>query len=136
MKNAFNDSLGININQYICCVNMILVTGALGQIGTELVLALQEKYGKDKMSIGIEPLGEMVLIELEQAAEKTASGLMLPEAAREKMNVGTVVAAGPESENVKAGDKIVYKKYARTELSWGDTDYLLIKSEDLQAKVK
>ena len=54
------------------------------------------------MSIGIEPLGEMVLIELEQAAEKTASGLMLPEAAREKMNVGTVVAAGPESENVKA----------------------------------
>lgn len=92
--------------------------------------------GENKMSIGIEPLGEMVLIELEQAAEKTASGLMLPEAAREKMNVGTVVAAGPESENVKAGDKIVYKKYAGTELSWGDTDYLLIKSEDLQAKVK
>ena len=49
MKNAFNDSLGINIKQYICCVNMILVTGALGQIGTELVLALQEKYGKDKI---------------------------------------------------------------------------------------
>ena len=92
--------------------------------------------GEIKMSIGIEPLGEMVLIELEQAAEKTASGLMLPEAAREKMNVGTVVAAGPESENVKAGDKIVYKKYAGTELSWGNTDYLLIKSEDLQAKVK
>ena len=92
--------------------------------------------GENKMSIGIEPLGEMVLIELEQAAEKTASGLMLPEAAREKMNVGTVVAAGPESENVKAGDKIVYKKYAGTELSWGDVDYLLIKSEDLQAKVK
>jgi chaperonin GroES len=92
--------------------------------------------GENKMSIGIEPLGEMVLIELEQAAEKTASGLMLPEAAREKMNVGTVVAAGPESENVKAGDKIVYKKYAGTELSWGNTDYLLIKSEDLQAKVK
>ncbi len=82
------------------------------------------------MSIGIEPLGEMVLIELEQAAEKT------PEAAREKMNVGTVVAAGPESENVKAGDKVVYKKYAGTELTWGDTDYLLVKSEDLQAKVK
>ena len=49
MKNAFNDSLGINIKQYICRVIMILVTGALGQIGTELVLALQEKYGKDKI---------------------------------------------------------------------------------------
>ena len=87
------------------------------------------------MSIGIEPLGEMVLIELEQAAEKTASGLMLPEAAREKMNVGTVVAAGPESENVKTGYKVVYKKYAGTELTWGDKEYLLVKSEDLQAKV-
>ncbi len=49
MKNAFNDSLGINIKQYICRISMILVTGALGQIGTELVLALQEKYGKDKI---------------------------------------------------------------------------------------
>ena len=49
MKNAFNDSLGINIKQYICYVIMILVTGALGQIGTELVLALQEKYGKEKI---------------------------------------------------------------------------------------
>ena len=88
------------------------------------------------MSVGIEPLGEIVLIELEKAAEKTASGLMLPEAAREKMNVGTVVAAGPDSENVKAGDKVVYKKYAGTEITWGETDFLLLKSEDLQAKVK
>ncbi|MEC8875637.1 MAG: co-chaperone GroES family protein [Candidatus Thermoplasmatota archaeon] len=88
------------------------------------------------MTVGIEPLGEMVLIALEKAAEKTASGLMLPEAAREKMNVGTVVAAGPDSENVKAGDKVVYKKYAGTEITWDETDYLLLKSEDLQAKVK
>ena len=88
------------------------------------------------MTVGIEPLGEMVLIALEKAAEKTASGLMLPEAAREKMNVGTVVAAGPDSENVKSGDKVVYKKYAGTEITWGETDFLLLKSEDLQAKVK
>ena len=88
------------------------------------------------MSIGIEPLGEMVLIELEQAAETTVSGFMLPEAAREKMNVGTVVAAGPDSENVKSGDRVVYKKYAGTELTWEDREYLLVKSEDLQAKVK
>ena len=78
----------------------------------------------------------MVLIELEQAAEKTVSGFMLPEAAREKMNVGTVVSAGPDSENVKSGDRVVYKKYAGTELAWEDRDYLLVKSEDLQAKVK
>ena len=45
---------------------------------------------------GIEPLGEMVLVEMEKAAEKTTSGLLIPEAAREKMNVGVVVSAGPE----------------------------------------
>ena len=88
------------------------------------------------MTIGIEPLGEMVLIELEQAAEKTASGFMLPEAAREKMNVGTVVAAGPDSENINSGDRVVYKKYAGTELTWEDKEYLLVKSEDIQAKVQ
>ena len=88
------------------------------------------------MSIGIEPLGEMVLIELEQAAEKTASGFMLPEAAREKMNVGTVVTAGPDSENINSGDRVVYKKYAGTELTWEDKEYLLVKSEDIQAKVQ
>jgi len=49
MKNAFNDSLGINIKEYICCIIMILVTGALGQIGTELVLSLQEKYGLENI---------------------------------------------------------------------------------------
>ena len=49
MKNAFNDSLGINIKEYICYVIMILVTGALGQIGTELVLSLQEKYGLENI---------------------------------------------------------------------------------------
>jgi chaperonin GroES len=52
------------------------------------------------------------------------------------MNVGTVIAAGPDSKNVKAGDKVVYKKYAGTELTWGDTEYLLVKSEDIQARVK
>ena len=88
------------------------------------------------MTIGIEPLGEMVLIELEQAAEKTASGFMLPEAAREKMNVGTVVAAGPDSENVKAGDKVVYKKYAGTELKYNGSDYLIMKESDILAIIK
>ncbi len=49
------------------------------------------------MTIGIEPLASMVLIELEKAAEKTQSGLLLPEEARDKMNVGRIVAVGPEA---------------------------------------
>jgi len=57
------------------------------------------------MSVGIEPLASMVLVEIEQAAEQTTSGLLLPEEAREKMTVGTVVAVGPEVENVAEGDR-------------------------------
>ena len=88
-----------------------------------------------KMSVGIEPLGKMVLLELEEAAEKTDSGFLLPEAAREKMNVGLVAGVGPDAEHVKAGDRVVYKKYAGTELSWQEKEYLLLKSKDLQATV-
>ncbi len=61
------------------------------------------------MSVGIEPLGKMVLLELEEAAEKTDSGFLLPEAAREKMNVGLVAGVGPGAEHVKAGDRVVVR---------------------------
>lgn len=87
------------------------------------------------MTVGIEPLASMVLVELEKAAEKTQSGLLLPEAAREKMNVGRIVAVGPEAEHVAAGDRVIYRNYTGTEIEWMGTEYLLIKEEDLQAKV-
>ena len=50
------------------------------------------------MSVGIEPLAAMVLLEIEKAPETTAGGLLLPEEAREKMNVGRVLATGPDAE--------------------------------------
>tara|TARA_Y100000758_G_scaffold301795_1_gene268374 strand:- start:284 stop:553 length:270 start_codon:yes stop_codon:yes gene_type:complete len=87
---------------------------------------------------GIEPLGEMVLVEMEKAAEKTNSGLLIPEAAREKMNVGVVVSAGPDAElaGISSGDRVVYRKYSGTEMEWEGNEYLLVKSEDIQAKIK
>ena len=87
------------------------------------------------MSVGIEPLASMVLVEIEQAAEQTTSGLLLPEEAREKMTVGTVVAVGPDVENVSEGDRVIYRKYGGMELEWMGVEFLLIKEEDLQAKV-
>ena len=87
------------------------------------------------MSVGIEPLASMVLVEIEQAAEQTTSGLLLPEEAREKMTGGTVVAVGPEVENVAEGDRVIYRKYGGMELEWMGVEFLLIKEEDLQAKV-
>ena len=87
------------------------------------------------MSIGIEPMGEMVLLEMENAPEKTESGLLLPEEAREKMNVGKVVAIGPDVEGLNLDDRVIYRQYRGTKVEWLGIEYMLIKSEDLQAKV-
>ena len=94
--------------------------------------------------IGIEPLGSMVLLELEKAAEKTSTGLLLSEGAREQMNVGKVAAVGPGAlkedgsriqMHISVGDRVIYRKYGGTEIEWEGSDYLLIKEDDLQAKV-
>ncbi len=88
------------------------------------------------MGIGIEPLGEMVLLEIENAPEKTQSGLLLPEEARDKMNVGKVVSVGPDVEHVSAGDRVIHRQFGGTKLEWLGVEYMLIKEEDLQAKVE
>ncbi len=87
------------------------------------------------MSVGIEPMGEMVLLEMENAPEKTESGLLLPEEAREKMNVGKVVAIGADVEGLNLDDRVIYRQYSGTKVEWLGIEYMLIKSEDLQAKV-
>jgi len=87
------------------------------------------------MSVGIEPLAAMVLLELEKAPDTTAGGLLLPEEAREKMNVGRVLSVGPDAEHVAEGDRVIYRNYAGTTIEWLGIEYLLIKEEDLQAKV-
>ena len=87
------------------------------------------------VGVGIEPIGEMVLLAMENAPEKTESGLLLPEEAREKMNVGTVQAVGPDATKVSVGDRVVYRQYSGTKIEWMAVDYLLIEQDDIQAKV-
>ena len=84
------------------------------------------------MTIGIEPIGEMILLAMENAPEKTASGLLLPEEARESMNVGIVEA---DAESISVGDRVIYRQYSGTKMEWMGQDFLLIKEEDIQAKV-
>ena len=87
------------------------------------------------MGIGIEPIGEMVLIAMENAPEKTDSGLLLPAEAREKMNVGLVEAVGPDAKSISVGDRVIYRQYSGTKIEWMGMDYLLIQEEDIQARV-
>ncbi len=85
----------------------------------------------------IRPLADRVLIKPDPAEEKTAGGLIIPETAKEKPLAGTVVAAGPGTEDVKmevkAGDKVLYGKYAGTEITHDGDTYLMMKQNDIFA---
>lgn len=87
------------------------------------------------MSVPIKPLGDRVVAVREEAQTKTASGLYLPDTAKEKAVAAVVQAVGPDVKTLKKGDKIVYKEYATTELKIAGTEYLLVKEEDVLATV-
>ena len=85
----------------------------------------------------IRPLADRVVIEPKAAETQTASGLYIPDTAKEKPQQGTVVAAGPgkkdEPMEVKVGDVVIYGKYAGTEVSVDGKDYLIMKQTDILA---
>lgn len=89
--------------------------------------------------VNIKPLADRVLIEPLQAETKTASGIIIPDNAKEKPQKGTVVAVGPgtkdEKMTVKIGDAVLYGKYAGTELKLDGTDYLMMRESDILAIV-
>ena len=88
------------------------------------------------MSVPIQPLADFVVAMAEEAESKTASGLYLPEAAKEKPKVAKVLAVGKEVKHIKNGDRIIYKSYSTTEVKMGSEEYILVKEEDILATVK
>jgi chaperonin GroES len=90
-------------------------------------------------NVKIKPLADRVLIEPMAAEEKTASGIIIPETAKEKPQKGTVVAVGPgttdEKMEVKKGDVVLYGKYSGSDLSIDGNDYLIMKQSDILAIV-
>ena len=91
------------------------------------------------MSVKIKPLADRVLITPEQAETTTASGIIIPDSAKEKPQKGTVVAVGKGTKDqpmtVKKGDIVLYAKYAGTELSLEGKDYLIMRESDILAIV-
>jgi chaperonin GroES len=81
------------------------------------------------------PLGDRVVAVREKAAEKTASGLYLPDNAKEKPVIAKVVAVGKDAKTVKVNDKILYKEYSTTELKIDGVEYLVVKEEDILGTV-
>jgi chaperonin GroES len=85
------------------------------------------------MTVPIKPLADRVVAVREVAPTKTPSGIYLPDNSKEKPVLATVKAVGPDVKGIKVGDKIVYKEYSTTELKIDDTEYLIVKEEDVLA---
>jgi len=87
--------------------------------------------------VKIKPLADRVLVEPEAAEETTASGIIIPDTAKEKPQRGKVVAVGngkkDEPITVKEGDTVLYGKYSGTEISLNGTDYLIMRESDIFA---
>ncbi|GLB47741.1 co-chaperone GroES [Neptunitalea lumnitzerae] len=88
-------------------------------------------------NVNIKPLADRVLVEPAPAETTTASGIIIPDTAKEKPQKGTVVAVGPgktdEPMTVKVGDTVLYGKYSGTELKLEGTDYLIMRESDILA---
>ena len=82
--------------------------------------------------MALKPLQDRVVAKVEKPLEKTKSGILLGDA-KEKPTYAVVESVGPEVKVVKKGDKIVYKEYSTTEIKLDETDYIILKEEDILA---
>ncbi len=89
------------------------------------------------MALKIQPLSDRVLVQPQEAETKTASGLYIPDSAKEKPQQGKVVAVGKGNKDhdmtVKVGDIVLYGKYSGSELKFEGNDYLIMREEDILA---
>lgn len=92
----------------------------------------------------LKPLGDRIVIELVQTEEKTASGIVLPDSAKEKPQEGKVVAVGSGrvldsgervALEVAVGDRIIFSKYAGTEVKYEGAEYLVVRESDILAVI-
>ena len=85
----------------------------------------------------IKPLGDRVLIELVEQEETTASGIVLPDSAKEQPQEAKVVAVGKDAEDeIKVDDHVIYSKFAGTEVEYDGTEYLILRKDDILAIIE
>ena len=97
------------------------------------------KKKKNMSKLKIKPLADRVLVEPLEAETKTASGIIIPDTAKEKPQKGNVVAVGNGTKenpiSVKVGETVLYGKYSGTELKFEGKDYLIMRENDILAIV-
>ena len=95
--------------------------------------------------VAIKPLEDRIVVQANEAETTTASGLVIPDTAKEKPQEGTVLAVGPGRFDdkgsrvpidVKVGDTVIYSKYGGTEVKWGGGEYLVLSARDVLAVIE
>ena len=94
--------------------------------------------------VTIKPLEDRIVVQANEAETTTASGIVIPDTAKEKPQEGTVIAVGPGRFedgqrvplDVKEGDTVVYSKYGGTELKYGADEYLVLSARDVLAIIE
>jgi len=81
--------------------------------------------------MGFKPLGDRVFVKFLEEMEKTAGGLYIPDAAKEKPQRGKVEAVGKDAKEVKVGDVILFDKYSGSKIKIDNDEYLIIKEEEI-----
>jgi chaperonin GroES len=92
----------------------------------------------------LKPLGDRVVLKKQEAEEKTQSGIILPDSAKEKPQAAVVTAVGPGRVEdgktipvqVKEGDKVIYSHYSGTEVKLDDEEYIIVKQSDILAVIQ
>jgi chaperonin GroES len=99
----------------------------------------------DDVSVNIKPLEDRILVKTLEAEQTTASGLVIPDTAKEKPQEGEVIAVGPGRFNedgderipldISVGDKVIYSKYGGTEVKYGGEEFLILSGRDVLAVI-
>lgn len=88
-----------------------------------------------KKVIGLNPTENRMVVQADKAEDKTASGIIIPDTAKEKLLTGTIIWIGPGTENnpvtMKQGDRVMFSQYAGTEIKINGLDYLMMRENDV-----
>jgi chaperonin GroES len=146
-KNAVRPNLVFDKNKYLLpTITIGLTTSAKISFGTIIGYICRPKQIKQSKiyncmakKVSITPLHDRVIVRAAAAEEKTKGGIIIPDTAKEKPQRGTVIAAGPGKKDepviVKAGDTVLYGKYAGTEINIEGEDLLIMRESDILAIV-
>ena len=94
-------------------------------------MAVETKEKEKKVAAGFKPLKDRCFVSYTEELERTAGGIYIPDAAKEKPQRGKVEAVGADVKSVKVGDLILFDKYSGSKINVDGTDYLIIKEEDI-----